>query len=105
MSNTAEWLRLAASTLARLTAEAAIVMPPSPTRSLLKHVEAVPLSERRGLLVAVLDRGAGPQQVVGPSEPVTAQHLPRPSPPATATPGHRDAALLGASMGAGNGAR
>src|SRR6266545_6711705 len=29
MSNTADWLRLAASTLARLTAEAAIVTPPA----------------------------------------------------------------------------
>src|SRR5256712_8275021 len=64
VSNTSEWLRLAASTLARLTTEASIVTPPATTRSALKHVEAVPISERRVLLVAVLEGGAVRQQLV-----------------------------------------
>src|SRR5512132_683107 len=41
LSNTAEWLRLAASTLARLTTEAAIVTPPVAGRATLRHVEVV----------------------------------------------------------------
>src|SRR6266540_6336327 len=56
--DSAEWLRLAASSLARLTAEASIVTPLIGGRSTLKHVEAVPIQERRVLLVAVLDGGA-----------------------------------------------
>ena len=104
MSNTAEWLRLAASTLARLTAEAAIVTPPSPTRSLLKHVEAVPISERRVLLVAVLDGGAVHQQLVELSEPVTIEHLRRLSSRLTETLGTSDASVVRASMGMETGA-
>jgi len=76
-SNTAEWLRLAASTLARLTAEAAIVTPPAMTRSTLKHVEAVPISERRVLLVAVLDGGAVGQQLLELRDPATTEQLRR----------------------------
>jgi heat-inducible transcriptional repressor len=76
-SNTAEWLRLAASTLARLTAEAAIVTPAATARSLLKHVEAVPISERRVLLVAVLDGGSVHQQLVELTEPLSTEHLRR----------------------------
>lgn len=77
LSNTGEWLRLAASTLARLTAEAAIVTPPATTRSALKHVEAVPISERRVLLVAVLDGGAVLQQLLELREPVSTEQLRR----------------------------
>jgi heat-inducible transcriptional repressor len=74
-SNTAEWLRLATSTLARLTAEAAIIAPPPVGRASLKHVEAVPISERRVLLVAVLEGGAVHQQLVELRDPVTTDHL------------------------------
>src|SRR5713101_2642719 len=77
LSSTTEWLRLAASTLARLTAEAAIVTPPSTARSALKHVEAVPITDRRVLLVAVLDGGAVHQQLVDLHEPVTTERLRR----------------------------
>src|SRR6266540_3706371 len=55
--DTAQWLRLAASTLARLSSEASIVTQPAGTKSLLKHVEAVPIHERRALIVAVLEGG------------------------------------------------
>lgn len=74
-SNTADWLRLATSTLARLTAEAAIIAPPPAGRAALKHVEAVPISERRVLLIAVLDGGAVHQQLVELRDPVTTDHL------------------------------
>jgi heat-inducible transcriptional repressor len=62
--DSAEWLRLAASSLARLTAEASIVTPPAGRRAALKHVEAVPIHERRVLLVAVLEGGVVRQQLI-----------------------------------------
>jgi heat-inducible transcriptional repressor len=74
-SNTSDWLRLATSTLARLTTEAAIIAPPPVGRAALKHVEAVPISERRVLLVAVLEGGAVHQQLVELRDPVTTEHL------------------------------
>ncbi len=74
-SNTAEWMRLAASTLARLTTEAAIVTPPGAPSSTLRHVEAVPIGERRVLLVVVLEGGAVEQQLIELKEPATPEHL------------------------------
>ena len=62
--DSAEWLRLAASTLARLSAEASIVTPPTGETSLLRHVEAVPIQEQRILLVAVLEGGAVRQRLL-----------------------------------------
>ena len=75
LRDTAEWLRLAASTLARLTAEASIVTTPAAKRTALRHVEVVPISERRVLLVAVLDGGAVRQQVVELGTPSTPEQL------------------------------
>src|SRR2546423_2912986 len=75
LRDTAEWLRMAASTLARLTAEASIVTPPAAKRTALRHVEVVPISERRVLLVAVLDGGAVRQQVIELGSPTTPEHL------------------------------
>jgi heat-inducible transcriptional repressor len=104
MSNTTEWMRLAASTLARLTTEAAIVTPPATTRSLLKHVEAVPISERRVLLVAVLDGGAVHQQLVELSESVTTEHLRRLSARLSATHAMSDAGSVRATIAGESGA-
>lgn len=73
--DTSDWLRLAASTLARLTAEAAVVTPAAPRLSTLKHVEAVPISDTRALLVAVLDGGAVRQRLVDLAEPATTDRL------------------------------
>jgi heat-inducible transcriptional repressor len=98
LSNTTEWLRLAASTLARLTAEASIVTPPATTRSALRHVEAVPINERRVLLVAVLDGGAVRQQLVELREPVTPERLRRLSSRLTATLGAQDSAAVRAAV-------
>src|SRR5438477_12838098 len=75
LRDTAEWLRMAASTLARLTTEASIVTPPAAKRTALRHVEVVPISERRVLLVAVLDGGAVRQQVLELGSPTTPEHL------------------------------
>jgi heat-inducible transcriptional repressor len=75
LRDTAEWLRLAASTLARLTAEASLVTPPTAKRAALRHVEVVPISERRVLLVAVLDGGNVRQQVLDLSAATTPDRL------------------------------
>ena len=73
--DTAQWLRLAASTLARLTAEASIVTQPGSTKSALKHVDVVPIQERRVLIVAVLDGGAVRQQLLDLDQPVATDDL------------------------------
>ncbi len=89
-SNSADWLRLAASTLARLTSEASIVTRPSTSRSCLKHVEAVPINEHRVLLVAVLDGGDVQQQLVELRDPVSTEHLRRLSARLTAELAEKD---------------
>jgi heat-inducible transcriptional repressor len=75
LQDTAAWLRVAASSLARLTAEASIVTPPASTRTTLRHVQVVPIQERRVLLVAVADGGAVRQQVLELGSPATAEQL------------------------------
>jgi heat-inducible transcriptional repressor len=75
LSNTSEWLRLAASTLARLTTEAAIVTPPATGRATLRHVEVVPISERRALVVVVFEGGAVAQQLLELRVATTPDHL------------------------------
>jgi len=75
LRDTAAWLRVAASSLARLTAEASIVTPPAAKRSTVRHVEIVPVHERRVLLVAVLEGGQVRQQLLEVSAPVTADQL------------------------------
>ena len=75
LTDSATWLRVAASSLARLTAEASLVTPPAAKRASLKHLEVVPIHERRVLLVAVLDGGAVRQQVLELGTPATPEHL------------------------------
>ncbi|HZP96744.1 MAG TPA: heat-inducible transcriptional repressor HrcA [Candidatus Limnocylindria bacterium] len=96
-SNTAEWLRLAASTLARLTAEASIVTPPAMSHAVLRHVEAVPINEHRVLLVAVLDGGAVQQQLIELADPVSTEHLRRFSTRVTAELADRDVSAVRAT--------
>src|SRR2546430_6650552 len=55
MADTGEWLRLAASILARLTTEASIVTPPAVKHATLRHHEVVPIPDRRALVIAVLE--------------------------------------------------
>jgi heat-inducible transcriptional repressor len=73
--DTAQWLRLAASTLARLSAEASIVTPPAGTTSVLKHIDVVPIQDRRVLLVAVLEGGAVRQQLLDLEQPAQPDEL------------------------------
>jgi heat-inducible transcriptional repressor len=75
LHDTAAWLRVAASTLARLTLEASIVTPPAGKQATLRHVEVVPIHERRVLLVAVLEGGAVRQQVLDLGSPTTPEQL------------------------------
>ncbi len=75
LSNTSEWLRLAASTLARLTTEAAIVTPPVTGHATLRHVEVVPISERRALVVVVFEGGIVTQQLLELRTATTPDHL------------------------------
>ncbi len=73
--DTNQWLRLAASTLARLTAEASIVTSSVVRASRVRHLEAVPISERRVLLVAVLEGGEVLQQLFELVEPASVDEL------------------------------
>jgi heat-inducible transcriptional repressor len=73
--DTAQWLQLAASTLARLSAEASIVTQPAGPRSALKHVDIVPIHDRRVLIVAVLDGGTVRQQLLDLDQPTTTEEL------------------------------
>jgi heat-inducible transcriptional repressor len=75
LQDTAAWLRVAASSLARLTAEASIVTTPASKRTTLRHVEVVPVHERRVLLVAVVDGGAVRQQILELGTATTAEQL------------------------------
>jgi heat-inducible transcriptional repressor len=75
LQDTAAWLRVAASSLARLTAEASIVTPPTSKRTTLRHVQVVPIHERRVLLVAVIDGGAVRQQILELGTATTAEQL------------------------------
>src|SRR6266849_2125529 len=75
LQDTAAWLRVAASSLARLTAEASIVTTPASKRTTLRHVEVVPIQERRVLLVAVVDGGAVRQQILELGTATTAEQL------------------------------
>jgi heat-inducible transcriptional repressor len=100
LSNTSEWLRLAASTLARLTTEAAIVTPPATGRARMRHVEVVPISERRALVVVVFEGGAVAQQLLELHVATTPEHLRSLSARLTDALVSRDAAgVRGAAVG------
>jgi heat-inducible transcriptional repressor len=104
LRDTAEWVRVAASTLAQLTAEASIVTPPAAKRTTLRHVELVPIHERRVLLVAVLEGGAVSQQVLELGGTATAEHLRTLSARLTEALGGATAARVRASVEAERGA-
>jgi heat-inducible transcriptional repressor len=57
--------------LAQLTRQVAVVQYPSLIRSAVRHVELVPLSQRRLLLVLITDTGRVQQRAVELPEPVT----------------------------------
>jgi heat-inducible transcriptional repressor len=103
LSNTSEWLRLAASTLARLTTEAAIVTPPATGHATLRHVEVVPINERRALVVVVFEGGAVAQQLLELRIATTPDHLRSLSARLTDALAGRDAAGVRATAAAETG--
>ena len=69
------WVHLAASLLAQLAENAAVVTVPRSDVCRIKHLELVSLHERTALLVLVLDQGRLEQQVVTLDETVTQEEL------------------------------
>jgi heat-inducible transcriptional repressor len=69
------WMHLAASLLAQLAENAAVVTVPRSDVCRIKHLELVSLHERTALLVLVLDEGRLEQQVVALEEAATQEEL------------------------------
>lgn len=90
--DTAEWLRLSASVLARLSAGASLVTEPHPDRARLRHLEAVPILGQRALLVVVLEGGVIRQQLLELPEPEVSPDLRMVSARASERAAGRDAA-------------
>jgi heat-inducible transcriptional repressor len=104
LQDTAAWLRVAASSLARLTTEASIVTRPASKSPALRHVEVVPIQERRVLLVGVVEGGAVRQQVLELGTPTTPEHLRRLSARLTESLGGATAAKVHATADGEKGA-
>src|ERR687887_1014351 len=62
--DTSEWLRLAASVLARLATGAALVTEPHHEQARIRHLEVVPIQDRRALLIVVFVGGVVRQQLL-----------------------------------------
>ena len=73
--DTAEWLRLAASVLARLSTGAALVTEPHPQRARVRHLETVPILGQRALLVLVVEGGVVRQHLLELPEPEVSSEL------------------------------
>jgi heat-inducible transcriptional repressor len=69
------WMHLAASLLAQLAENAAVVTVPRSDVCRIKHLELVSLHDRTALLVLVLDQGRLEQQVVTLDEAATQEEL------------------------------
>jgi heat-inducible transcriptional repressor len=67
---TEQWLRLAASILARTVQTAALVTPPIAETSRFKHLELISIQGRLVLMVLVLHGGSVHQQMLNLAEPV-----------------------------------
>jgi len=79
---TEQWMRLAATMLARTVPSAALVTPPVSETSRFKHIELISIQGRLILMVLVLHSGNVHQQMLNLAEPVpqqtlsdTAQHI------------------------------
>lgn len=70
-----QWLQLAAAVLARAVRAAAIVSAPQVVECRIKHVEALHMQDRLGLLVVVLQDGSVKQQLVNVPEDTTQELL------------------------------
>lgn len=72
---TEQWLRLAASLLARTAHGAALVTPPVAADNRFKHVELIAIQGRLALMVLVLQQGAVYQQMLTLADPVPQPRL------------------------------
>jgi heat-inducible transcriptional repressor len=70
-----QWLRLAASILARALPSAALVIPPKPAQCHLKQVQLVSIHDTVALLVVVLQEGTLKQAILTITDPVTQDNL------------------------------
>jgi heat-inducible transcriptional repressor len=71
---TEQWMRLAATLLARTARSAALVTPPISEISRFKHLELISIQGRLVLMVLVLQGGTVHQQMLNLAEPVAADH-------------------------------
>jgi len=74
-----QWLRLAATILARKARVAALVTALGPARSHFRHAELLPLYGSRGMLVLILEEGIVEQQVFTLEQPLSSRPLARTS--------------------------
>lgn len=72
---TEQWMRLAASILARTSNTAALVTPPIAETSKFKHLELIAIQGRLVLMVLVVSGGAVHQQMLTLAEPVPQSQL------------------------------
>jgi heat-inducible transcriptional repressor len=75
--NTEEWVKLAASLLARLARNTAIVTMPRAPTARVKHIELVGVADRVALLIVVLQEIRIKQQLLSFKEPVSQDELSR----------------------------
>lgn len=72
---TEQWMRLAATLLARTARSAALITPPIAETSRFKHLELISIQGRLALLVLVLQGGTVHQQMLNLAEPVGQETL------------------------------
>ena len=70
-----QWMRLAASVLARTAESAAVVTSPRTELCRLKHVELIAIHEAMALLIVVLEGGIVRQQMLALDEPIGQETL------------------------------
>jgi heat-inducible transcriptional repressor len=73
--DTEQWMRLAASVLAKQSQAAALVTAPQPSQVIFKHLELIATRGRQVLMVLVSMAGEVRQQVLFLAEPVTQERL------------------------------
>ncbi|MCC6146951.1 MAG: heat-inducible transcription repressor HrcA [Anaerolineaceae bacterium] len=70
-----EWMRLAASVLARQSSVASLVTAPHPDKARLKHLELISTRGRQALMITVTIGGEIHQRIVTVNDPVTQEML------------------------------
>ncbi|HLG51361.1 MAG TPA: heat-inducible transcriptional repressor HrcA [Chloroflexota bacterium] len=70
-----QWVQLAATLLAQMTGNAALVTAPRVARAELQHLELIATQERSALLIALLGEGMLHQQLLVHSEPLRQEEL------------------------------